>query len=580
MVISGESLCNNKWTLRPGDAEQSRYLSNVLDIPPVLARVLVARGIDTPEQARAFLGVSAESMRFDPWQMKDMDKAVEHLVRAIKTRESICIYGDYDADGTAATALLLRFFRWLGIKADYYIPHRVGEGYGLNLNALQSIINKGHTLLLTVDTGATAVEEVEFANAHGLRVIITDHHRLTDRLPPAVAVVDPARADCPYPYSELSGVGVAYKLITALCDALSIDPEQANEFLNEHLDLVALGTIADVVPLTGENRRFVRDGLEILNRTTNIGLSCLIEALRIREKKISSRDVSFILAPRINAAGRTSHASLAVELLLTDDPSEAERLAKQLNRLNERRQRLEAEILARCHQQIQSSINLDEDVVIVSALPGLHEGLLGLVAGRLAEEYCRPVLVLNVENEVVRGSGRSFGEFSLFEALTHCRDYLTRFGGHHLACGLQLKSENISPFKQAINAFARKHIDKLSAEHGLVIDTFISPAELNLKLMEALEELEPYGEGNPAPVFMIENVFMIDPPRVVGSNHLKLVLTDKTNTFYAIGFEMGSLATRLQSYYKRRPITLAFQPIINEWNNECRVELKIKDIKV
>lgn len=579
MVISGKSLCNNRWEFRAIDLEKVSNIETALGIPPALARVLVARGIDSPEAARAFLNGS-EYPQCDPWLMKDMDKAVEHLVRAIKGRESICIYGDYDADGTSATALLLRFFRWLGIKADYYIPHRIGEGYGLNHKALETIIKKGHTLLVTVDTGATAVEEIKFANTHGLKVIVTDHHQVTDTLPSALAVVDPTRPDCSYPYSDLSGVGVAYKLITALCEALSIRQSEANEFLREQLDLVALGTIADVVPLTGENRIFVQNGLEILNYTTNIGLSCLIESARINKKKISSRDVGYIIAPRINAAGRTAHASLAVELLLTDDPDEAQRLAKQLNRLNERRQRLEAEILAKCQQQIKSSINLDEEVVIVSALPGLHEGLLGLVAGRLAEEYSRPVIVLNIEDELARGSGRSFGTFSLFNALSHCKDRLAGFGGHHLACGLQLKRENLPLFRREINVFAHKHIDKISAENILVIDTIISPAELTPRLIEALEELEPYGEGNPVPVFMLENVFMVDYPRVVGSNHLKLLLTDKSKTFYAIGFNMGKLAGQLQGYYKRRPITLAFQPILTEWNNECRVELKIKDIKV
>ncbi len=578
--MSEKSLNNRKWEVRDYCPRHAAHLASELGINPIVARILVARGLRDIHMARDFLEVSDAGGFFDPWRMKDMERAVHHLIKAIDDGKKICVYGDYDADGISATAILLRFFRMSGIDAGFYIPHRVDEGYGLNRDALKKIAQTGFDLILTVDTGATAIEEVDYARSLGLEVIITDHHQVKEQLPNALAIVNPARHDCEYPFSALSGVGVAYKLITALCEAMKIPSSRAEEFLTENLDLVALGTIADVVPLTGENRRLARAGLDILNHTSNLGLSYLIEASRITQRRISSVDVAFVLAPRINAAGRTAHASLALDLLLTDDRSEAEGLARQLNRLNDRRHRLGNGIRVQSESLIESTLLLDKQPIIVAANEGWHEGLLGLVAGNLAERYCRPVFLFNIHDGVARGSGRSYGIFSILEALDSCRDLLLGFGGHHRACGVRLYEEQIDAFRTAINQYALERIDQICSDKALDIDAVISPGELDMQLTESLGDLEPFGEGNPSPVFMMKDVFMLEPPRIVGKKHLKLLLSEGEATLSAIGFDMGVLAHDLAKCFKRRRINVAFVPIVNEWNNRTSVEMKLIDIKV
>lgn len=579
MTPEGISLNNIKWQLRQGNKECAEKLRAQFGLHPVIARVFAARGITSPAQAHEFLG-RCGMILYDPWLLPDMDKAVARLLKAIKHREQICIYGDYDADGITATALLIKFFRWLGLKVGYYIPHRVEEGYGLNSNALKKIISKGYKLLLTVDTGATAIAEIKFAQSQGLDVIVTDHHQVGDSLPPALAVVDPAHPESRYPFSQLAGVGVAYKLISALCEALKIDASRGGEFLDEHLDLVALGTIADVVPLISENRTLVRAGLEKITRTTNIGLLQLISQASLARRKISTRQVAFYLAPRLNAAGRTAHASLAVDLLICDERRQAQMLAKQLNHQNDHRQRLEEEIFEQCLRQIETNIDLDNEIVIVTAQEGWHEGLVGLVASKITDILHRPTFVLNLEKEQARGSGRSCGEFSIFLALHRCKDILLSYGGHHFACGVKLLAQDLPKFRYMLNEYAQSHLDKITAHETLWIDTEVAAKELNLELMESIEEMEPFGEGNPSPVFLLKKVYLLEPPRVVGNNHLKLLISDKERTLSAIGFEMGSLINRLKGCYKRSPINLVFEPIRSNWGNQPTVEIKIKDIQV
>ncbi|MCX7766671.1 MAG: DHH family phosphoesterase, partial [Candidatus Sumerlaeia bacterium] len=392
--------------------------------------------------------------------------------------------------------------------------------------------------------------------------------------------VVPSHPESRYPFSQLAGVGVAYKLITALCEALKINASQVKEFLNEQLDLVALGTIADIVPLISENRTLVRAGLEKITRTTNLGLSQLLSQASLTNSRISSRQVAFYLAPRLNAAGRTAHASLAVDLLICDDRQQAQHLAKQLNRLNDHRHRLEEEIYKQCLRQIEANVDLDNEVIIVTAQEGWHEGLLGLVASKITDLLHRPAFVLNLENEHARGSGRSCGEFSIFYALHHCKNILVNYGGHHFACGVKLLAQDLPKFRYMLNEYAQAHLDKILINETLLIDTEVSAKELNLELMEAIEELEPFGEGNPPPVFLLKKVYLIEPPRVVGNNHLKLLITDKERTLSAIGFDMGSLLNRLKNCYKRSPINLVFEPIRSNWRSEPTVEIKIKDIQV
>lgn len=579
MDITSISLGNYAWDIRPAHKDYADALERLLGLHPVVARLLIARGYDSTEKVRDFLGKTGAAFH-DPWLMKDMAPAVDYLVDSVKRRERICVYGDYDADGTTATALVMRFFKFLGLKVDFYIPHRVEEGYGINPTALQKIISCGYKTMLTVDTGATSVEEIKIAQSQGLNVIVTDHHQLNDSIPPAIAVINPSRPDCSYPFPYLTGVGVAYKLITALCEALEIDQRKADEFLTEHLDLVAVGTVSDMAPLIGENRALVQAGLEILSKTTNLGLLHLIEVSKIGDRNITSRDIGFILGPRINAAGRTAHASLAVKLLLTDNPDEARRLAQDLNRLNSRRQRLESEMFDLCKENIEASVDLTERAILVAARNDLHEGLLGLVAGKLAEFYRRPSFVFNITNGAARGSGRTYGTFSIFDALCHCREHIRSFGGHHSACGVRLDVEQLDAFVEAINSFGHSQMSAIVSRQPLTIDVEINASELDLSLIEALHELEPFGEGNPSPVFVLPNVYMLEPPRIVGGNHLKLLVSDRTKTLSAIGFNLGDMAPDLFRCYKRNPIHIVFEPIVSEWNNQSRVEMKMLDIKI
>ncbi|MGM9612372.1 MAG: single-stranded-DNA-specific exonuclease RecJ, partial [Butyricicoccus sp.] len=441
-----------KWVTAAPDLEAARSLSEACGFSPLAAVALCARGVDTPEKAQAFLATGAEGLH-DPMRLRDMDKAVAAIREAIREKQKIIVFGDYDVDGITSTCVLLRYLRSLGADADYYIPNRLSEGYGLSCAAMDALYEQGVRLIVTVDSGVTAFEETAYAKKLGIRMVITDHHECREELPEAEAIVNPRRSDCDYPFTELAGVGVAFKLICALAG-----PDNLGQVLDKYADLVALGTVADVMPIVGENRVIVAEGLRRLATTENLGLEMLLRESGQKSRRLTSSVISFILAPRINAAGRMGNTEQAVELFLTDDPVRAQELAAQLCEQNKERQAAENEILQQALAALRKEYNPLEDKMIVLAGEDWHHGVIGIVASRICDRYACPTVLIAVDGDIGKGSGRSMAGFNLFEALSDSADLLDKFGGHELAAGLTIQKSNIDEFKTRMLSYADTYI--------------------------------------------------------------------------------------------------------------------------
>ncbi len=532
------------WEYRPLDPSAGKQLEDDLHIHKILAQVLAARKLDSPSEASAFLNPRLSSIK-DPFLLKDMDKAVERFVRAVKNHEKICIYGDYDVDGITATVLLIRFLKWLDRDADYYVPSRISEGYGMNCGAIDRIAQNKTTLLITVDNGISALQEVAHANSLGMDVIITDHHQSGHELPQAVAIVNPNRKDAPYHDTPFAGVGVAFKFVHAACRALEIDQEHAKRFLFSILDLVALGTVADIVPLKGENRILVKFGLQKLQTTDNLGLGTLIQMACAPDKDITSEAISFYIAPRMNAAGRADQVSLCIDLLLTQDQMKAIEISRRLNRLNDERRKLESDILEACLSLLKAKEKIGEQNILVLQGEGWHVGVLGIVANRILERFNKPAIVLTLDQDVARGSGRSIQGFDLFQALEHCDELLLDYGGHQRAVGLTLKTSDIPEFRKTINKYSEGKIDPALKASSLFIDAEINAEDLTLDTVSSLCALEPYGTDNPPPLFSMKNVSLLEQPRIVGQDHVKLYICQEGIGLQAIAFSRADLVPQL-----------------------------------
>jgi single-stranded-DNA-specific exonuclease len=513
----------------------------------------------------------------DPFLLEDMEKASTRILQAIRTGERICIFGDYDVDGLTATAVLLLTVRSLGADAAYYIPHRLREGYGLQREAIDQIAAAGAQLIVTVDNGISAVEEIAHARRLGLDVVVTDHHQPGPELPEAVAVVNPNRTDAYYPHARLSGVGVAFKVAHAVLKRAGVPRETGQAVLGDLLELVALGTLADIVPLEGENRILARWGLERLAQSRRAGLQALLELTGRIGKPATAHTVNFVLAPRLNAAGRTGEALLGLQLLLTDDRHEAAELARELNRLNDERRDLEKGILTDSLEVLGQRGHLEQDTVLVAAGEGWHLGVLGIVAARIMEQYNRPVIVLAVEREIARGSARSVEGYNIHRGLDSCKDLLLSYGGHAAAAGLRLRQKMLEEFRLAINEHAREVLGEERKEPPLTIDTQVDPEELDLGLIEALHALEPFGQENPEPVLALCGARLAGSPRIVGTGHLRLDLRAGDRMFRAIGFNLASLAPTCEAANEN--LDVAFVPRLNEWRGERSVELQMRDLR-
>ena len=548
----------------------SRRAMEAAGIPPLAAMVLCARGLDTPEKAAAFLDAGLGQLR-NPLLMKDMDKAAARVARALADGETIAVYGDYDVDGITSTCLLTDFLRSEGGQVIPYIPDRMEEGYGLNTDALDTLSREGVSLVVTVDCGITAVEEAGHARALGVDLVVTDHHECKADLPQAVAVVDPHRSDCPYPFKCLAGVGVALKLVLALGG-----PGRQRELLERYADLAAIGTVADVMNLTGENRTIVRLGLERLRHTARPGLKALLREAGLEERPLTSGTIGYTLAPRINASGRMGCAALAGELLLTDSPARGEELAARLCQLNRERQAIEAEIYEEC-QALAQALPQQQRYALVLAGDHWHQGVVGIVASRLADKYSCPTFMICLQDGKGKGSCRSFAGFNLFAALEHCAPLLEGFGGHELAAGFTILEENIPAFTQAMNDYVCSATGGEEMVSVLDIDAEVEdPGLLTLDGVEGLDLLEPYGSGNPKPVFSLSGCLITALSEVGGGRHLKLKLAAAGRSFDAIFFS-ATAAQAAVAVGDR--IDVAFTPQVNEYRGWRTVQLQVCDLR-
>ncbi len=559
-----------RWQVAP-PVPQS-HLARFPHLPPLLVQLLYNRGITAPDEVNEFLagGAPGES----PFYLAGMSKAVARIRQAIRMGEPIAVYGDFDADGMAATALLTQTLKALGAQVVPYIPDRVDEGYGLNIPALRRLYRRGIRVVVTVDCGIRAVAEVEKAR-RGLDLIITDHHSVGEELPPALAVINPKRADCPYPFKDLAGVGVAFKLAQALLLSHRQQPlKQAKASLAEEdlLDLVALGTVTDMVPLLGENRYLLIRGLEKLNDPQRPGLKALITSAGLKPGSIDTTAIGYILGPRLNAAGRIDDPMLSYRLLTTDSPIEAEELARQLEELNRKRQALTEESLERAREQV---LAMSEEKLFFVADEDFLPGIVGLVAGRLTEEFYRPSVVVSQGEEESCGSCRSIPELNITLALEECCDLLRRYGGHAAAAGFTIASENLDALRGRLKRIAERELEEVELTPTLSIDAEVKLSEMDWATQAQLERLKPYGYANPVPLFLSRGVEVRDA-RAVGAEgeHLKLTLSDGRAIWDAIAFDQGHRIAELP-----RRIDVVYSVEVNEWEGERRLQLDVKDLR-
>ena len=537
--------------------------------PALLSAVLAAREVSTPEESAVFLE-RERSLSHSPMLMKDMDRAVERISRALAAGEKMAVFGDYDVDGITATVLLVDYLRSRGADCVKYIPRRIEDGYGLGRDALRLLREKGVTLVITVDCGITGVEEARFAREIGMDLVITDHHECKDVLPCAAAVVDPRRPDCPYPFKHLAGVGVALKLVLAL-------GEQREEALfARYCTLAAIGTVADVMQMSGENRTIVHRGLEAIGNTDFLGLKALLRETGLTDRAVTSTQIGFVLSPRINAAGRMGEAELAADLLLTGDPERAEELARQLCELNRERQLVEQEIFAQAVEQIPA-LPPDERSALVLSSEVWHQGVVGIVASRLSEKYSCPSFMIHLQNGVGKGSCRSYGGFNLFAALESCSDLLLDFGGHELAAGFNIREEDIPTFRRRMNRCVRGFSGGERPVPSLAVDAVVDqPDDISLEEVEELSRLEPYGSGNERPVFALLGV-KVDALQNVGQNrHLKLRLEKGGRRFDAIFFSTTASDCGVAVGMR---VDAAFHLQINEFRGSSSVQLQLIDLR-
>lgn len=553
------------------DAEASG-LARSLAVPRAIAELLLRRGHRSVERARSFLNPSFEQLH-DPFLMRGMDVAVERIETAIRDGEPVAVHGDYDVDGITATAVLTRYLRWRGARADYYIPHRVEEGYGVSRTGVEGLAGRGTRLLITCDCGVTAVAEVEAARTAGMDVIVTDHHEPGSRLPPATAVLNPKLPGSGYPDPNLAAVGVAYKL----CEALELSAGRDRQTLRFALDLVALGTIADLVPLTGENRVLVRFGLEVLARTRNPGLRALMERTGLAGTQPTAWQIGFVLAPRINAVGRMDAAEKAVGLLLTEDAAGAQAIAETFEGVNASRQEEDRRLLAEVLEEVERSYDPERDRAIVMAGEGWHPGVIGIVASRVVERFHRPTVLIALDAEGNgRGSARSVPGFHLLEGLEACAGHLDAFGGHRTAAGLAIRREAVDAFRTAFHRHAGERLTPEQLVPSLTIDLELPLEGVNAQLFLELSRFGPYGPGNPEPVLALRDVAARGYPRIVGENHLKMVVARNGRALDTIGFNLGHLMSRLN--LNRGPMTIACRLRENVYLGRSTLQGRLIDV--
>ncbi len=596
------------WSLRytPGNSDADariKEISRYLELSEVVSRLIYNRGHESVGAAEKFMQPSADILH-DPFEMKDMDRATERVLRAVESGEKITVYGDYDVDGVTSVTLLYLYLKSLGADVDYYIPLRAKEGYGVSAAAIDTLRDNGTQLIITVDTGITANKEVEYARTLGIDTVVTDHHECHGELPDACAVVNPHRPDCTYPFCELAGVGVVFKLVCGLeisrNDGLT-DRESVRNICDKYIDLVAVGTIADVMPLIDENRVIVKLGLAAIDENARVGLAALIEAANNasvtrtaasvaektqKKRKINSGFISFSIAPRINAAGRISSASKAVELLLCEDAREAQRLAEELCEINLQRQREENNIAEEAYRQIEETHDFENDKVIVIENDSWQQGIIGIVSSRITEKYGLPSILISFDgatdgnsdpHDVGKGSGRSVKGINLVGALDFCKEHLVQFGGHELAAGLSVMRCNIPAFRRMINDYARENFSEDLFNVRCEADCELSADELSMNIVDELAMLEPFGVANPTPQFIVRDLTLERVISMGGGKHSKLVLNHGGKSFTAVCFGVAASAV---DYHFSENIDLLCQLSINEYRGQKSLQLIAQDIRL
>ncbi len=562
-------------------------LSKGLGVAPLISQLLINRGIKRLQEGRFFLFGTLRDLP-DPFLLPDMDKAIERILKGLERGEHILVYGDYDVDGVTATSLLILFFKSLGKRVSYYIPYRLKEGYGLNIDAIKAIKEKGVTLIITVDCGVSSCREIEYANSLGIDVIVTDHHEPLvndsggEDLPSAYAVINPKRNDSEYPFPDLAGVGIALKLAHAIEKRAMSNEQRAMNYEGvacQYLDLVALGTVADVAPLTGENRILVKEGLRLFMGSVRVGVSSLLEVSGLSGRPITTGNIGFMLAPRINAAGRLGRADMAVRLLATEDKEEAERLAQYLDTQNRERQDIEEEILKEAKDKIEEQ-GLSERRFILLSSPDWHQGVIGVVASKIAEEFYRPTVLISMGNNGVgKGSARSIPGLNIYNVLTRCASLLDRFGGHKYAAGLTILEERLKDFQEKMEEVIAQVIDPEGFVPKLMIDAEVNLSEMTILLAEQLNLLSPFGVANPEPTLLLRGM-KTTYPRVAGKNHLKMTVFPPSGGrgVEAVGFHMREVLSDIMG--NEGTVDMAFFPQINDWGGKANLQLRLKDIKL
>lgn len=559
------------WSVAKVNKERAIAMANKLEIPPLLAMMLDIRGITKEEDVINFLQENKDFS--DPFLMKDMDKAVERITTAVENGEKICVYGDYDADGVTSTSLLYSYLRdSLGADVMFYIPTRTGEGYGMNKGAVDKIHSLGVTLIITVDNGISAREEIDYGNTLGIDTVITDHHMPSGAIPKAVAVVNAHQKDDKSPFKDFSGVGVAFKLVMA------IEGEYADvdSLLENFSDIATLGTIGDIVPLVGENRTLVKNGLRHIQNSDRIGINAMKQESGIAEKEINSSNVAFTLVPRINAGGRLGSSEKSVNLLLTEDEDEAVTIADKLGMDNRERQSIEKEILASIDEEVRRTPNIVNDKILVFAGKGWHQGVVGIVASRIKEIYDKPTIIIGIDDDgVARGSGRSVEGFSLCDAVFACSEHLTHYGGHPMAVGISLEKEKINDFRKAINAYCK---DIKMPYNILHIDCKLNPNQLDLSILDSLSYIEPCGASNPSPIFGLYNMTVIATKEMGNGKHMRITLSRGQGQVpvYAVYFNHNFQSC---SYRNGDIVDVAVSLDRNIYNGQENLSVIIKDIK-
>ena len=559
----------NKWIVKEINNEKVELLKEKFNLSNLVAKILSNRNILEREMQeddiKKFLNPTRDDF-YDPFLLPDMEQAIERIEQAINNNEKILIYGDYDADGITSTTILIKFFKEIGVEVDKYIPNRLEEGYGINNKALEEIKNRGIDLIITVDTGITANDQVKYANELGLDVIITDHHEPSDEIPKAVAVIDAKRKNNKYPFNQLAGCGIAFKLTQAISIKRKLDP---SKYL-KNLDIVSIGTISDLVPLVDENRVIVKLGLMLVKQTKNIGLRKLL--LKSQLKEVDSTSISFGITPRINAAGRLGNQYDALNLFITEDVKEAERLSEVLNSYNIERQKIGNKI----YEEAISQLKDEEKNCIILGKEDWHHGVIGIVSSKITEKFNKPSILLCFEDNIAKGSGRSVPGFDLYKAISSTKEYLLGFGGHTMACGLSLTVENFEKFKKEITKYIDENLDISKLEKEIYIDEILTMEDLDIDKIKALKLLEPYGEENPEPIIMYEKV-EINGIRTLSENkHLKLSLKKNDKIIDAIGFNLGELA---EKYKIGDTIDIVGNIEINSFNGKDLIQIRLIDIR-